>query len=93
MNLPENIFQRINNLPSDETVCNNSQELFNNTFSNSGFDHKIKFQPLTENQDRNRNKNRGRMIVWFNFSYSFNVANNICKKFLLLFDKHFPQAY
>lgn len=50
-------------------------------------------QASTENQDHNRNENRERMIVWFNFSYSFNVANNICKKFLLLFDKHFPQAY
>ena len=61
-NLPESISQRINKLSSDKTVFNNSKKLFNNALSNSEFDHKIKFYPLTENKDRSRNKNRGRKI-------------------------------
>ena len=62
-NLPESISRRINKLSSDKTVFNNSKELFNNALFNSGFDHKIKFQPLTENKDLSRDKNRGRKIV------------------------------
>ena len=80
-------------MSSDKTVFKNSRELFNNALSNSGFDDKIKFQPLTENKDRSRNKNKGQKIVWFNLPYSYNVATNIGKKFLLLLDKHFPKAY
>ena len=57
-NLPESISQRINKLPSDKTVFNNAKEIFDNDLSNSGFDHKIKFQLLTENKDRSRNKNK-----------------------------------
>ena len=57
-NLPESISQRINKLPSDKTVFNNAKEIFDNNLSNSGFDHKIKFQLLTENRDRSRNKNK-----------------------------------
>ena len=92
-NLPESISQRINELPSDKTVFNNSKELFKNALSNNVFDHKIKFQPLTKNKDRIRNKNRGRKIVWFNPPYKCNVATNMGKKFLLLLDKHFPKAH
>ena len=80
-------------MSSDETVFNNSKELFNNALFNSGFDHKIKFQPFTENKDLSRDKNRGRKIVWFNPPYSCNVATNIGKKFLLLLDKHFPKPH
>ena len=80
-------------MSSDKTVFNNSKELFKNALSSSEFDHKIKFQPLTENKDRSRNKNRGRKIVWLNPSYSCNVSTNIGKKFLLLLDKHFPTAH
>ena len=69
-NFPKIISRRINKLSSDKTVFNNSKELFNNTLFNSGFDHKIKFQPLTENKDLSRDKNRGRKIVWFNPPYS-----------------------
>ena len=90
-NLPESIRRPINKLSSDKTVFNKSKELFNNTLSNSGLDHKIKFKPLTENKDRSRNKNRGQKIVWFKPPYSCNVATNIGQKFLLLLDKHFPK--
>ena len=92
-NLPESISRRINKLSSDKTVFNNSKELFNNALFNSGFDHKIKFQPLTENKDLSRDKNRGRKIVWFNPPYSCIVATKIGKKFLLLLDKHFPKPH
>ena len=77
-NLSESLSRHINNLSCDKTVFNNSKELFNNTLCNSGFDHRIKFQRPTENEDRSRNKNRG--------------ATNIGKNFCLLLDKHFPKA-
>ena len=80
-------------MSSDKTVFNNSKKLFNNALSNSEFDHKIKFYPLTENKDRSRNKNRGRKIEWFNPPYSCNVVINIGKKILLLLDKHFPKPH
>ena len=54
-NLPESISQHIK-LPSDKTVFNNSKQLFNNTLSTCRFDHKIMFQPLTENKDHSCNK-------------------------------------
>ena len=90
-NLSESISGRINKLSSDETIFNNSKKLFNSAPSNSGFDHKIKFQPLTENKDRSRNKNWERKIVWFNLPC--NVTTNIGRRFLLLLDKHFPKAH
>ena len=92
-NLPESISRRANKLSSGKTVFNNSKELFNNSLSNSGFGHKIKFQSLTENQDRNRKRNRGRKIVRFNLPYSCNVATTIDENFLLLTDKHFHKAH
>ena len=92
-NLPDSIFRPISKLSSDKTVFNNSKELFNNALSKRRFDHKITFQPLTEKKDRSRNKNKARKTVWFNAPYSYNVATNICKKFLLLLDKHFPKVY
>ena len=49
--------------------------------------------PLDENQDRKPNKKRGQKIVWFNSAYSRNVRTNIGKNFLLLIDKHFPNAH
>ena len=62
-NLPESTSKRINKLSSDKTVFNNSKELFNNALSNSGFEHKIKVQPFTENKYRSSNKNRGQKTV------------------------------
>ena len=41
-------------LPSNKTVVNNCKELFNKVLSNSQLNNKIKFQPLTENEDRKR---------------------------------------
>ena len=92
-NLPESISRRANKLSSGKTVFNNSKVLFNNSLSNSGFGHKIKFQSLTENQDRNRKRNRGRKIVRFNLPYSCNVATTTDENFLLLTDKHFQKAH
>ena len=63
--LSESISRHISKVSSDEIVFNNSKKLFSNALSNSGFELKIKFQSLTENQDHNGNKNRGRSIVWF----------------------------
>ena len=91
--LRESISQRINKLSSDKTVFNNSIELFNKALSNRGFDHKIKFPPLTENKGRSRNKNRGRRIVWLSPPHSCNIATNISKKFLVPLDKHFPKEH
>ena len=91
-NLPESISWRINKLSYDKTVFNNSKKLFNNALSNSGFDHKMKFQPLTEDKDRGHNNSRGRKIVRFNPLYSCNVAINTGKKSLLLLDKYFSKA-
>ena len=91
-NLPESISWRMNKLSYDKTVFNNSKKLFNNALSNSGFDHKMKFQPLTEDKDRGHNKSRGWKIVLFNPLYSCNVAINTGKTSLLLLDKYFSKA-
>ena len=73
----------MNKLSSYKIVFNNFKDLFTNALSNIGLDHKIKFEPLTENQDRKRNKNREK-IVRFNLPYGSKVAINIGKTFLLL---------
>ena len=83
----------MNRFSSNKTVFSNSKQLFNNALSYSGFDHKMKFQPITENKDHSHNKNRGWKIVWFNPPYSCNVPTNIDRKILLLLDKHFPKAH
>ena len=43
-NLPGNISKRINNLSGDETTFNKSKDLYNNTMTKNGFEHKIAFQ-------------------------------------------------
>ena len=47
MNSNSNDPPNVNKFSSDETVSNSSKELLKNALSNSGFDHKIKFQPHT----------------------------------------------
>ena len=62
-NLPGNISKRINNLSVDKATFNKSKDLYNNTYVESGFKHKITFQKEQNTSTVTHNtKNRKRMI-------------------------------
>ena len=91
-NLPESISRRINKLSSDKSAFENSENLYNNALSSSGFKDKTKFNPDL-NKNISRNKNRKRKIIWFSPTYINNVSTNIGKSFLTILDRHFPKSH
>ena len=54
----------------------------------SGYDFKLKFEPITRN--KKRKNNRSREITWFNPPFSQNVSTNVGAMFLKLIDTCFP---
>ena len=64
-NSPENISRRINKFSSDKSIFENSKDLYNSALSNSGFKHKIKFNPDYK-RNISKNNNRKRKIIWLN---------------------------
>ena len=64
-NSPENISRRINKFSSDKSLFENSKDLYNSALSNSGFKHKIKFNPDYK-RNISKNNNRKRKIIWLN---------------------------
>ena len=89
-NIPESINKRLTGISSSENIFNHSKTPYQNALNNSGYDYRLKHNPLPPHQNRNKN-NRKRNITWYNPPYSKNVKTNIGHHFLKLIDKHFPQ--
>ena len=63
-NLPENIRKRISKLSSSIRILDNSNDLYDNALSASGFQQRIKFEQ--HNTSTTPNRNRKRNIIWCN---------------------------
>ena len=87
------IGQRISDLSCDKAAFEKAAPEYNQALQRSDFKHTIMYKPLQSSLHRSNNNNkkkRKRNIIWFNPSFSENVATNIGKKFFSLLSKHFP---
>ena len=64
-NLPRNVNQRLSNNSSNEQLFNDTVAPFQEAITKSGYDFKLKFDPLASNP-KPKSKNRKRNILWFN---------------------------
>ena len=85
-NLPKSINKRLSEISSDERSFKRAAPIYQNALDNSGYNHKLEYQPptppTTPPTTTNRKKNRRRNITWYNPPYSSNVATNIRQSFL-----------
>ena len=92
-NIPESINKRLSNNSKNETIFNESTNVYQQSLKNSGYKEKLKYME-TKNQinTEKRRRNRNRNVTWFNPPYSNNVKTDVGKKFLSLLDRCFPQG-
>ena len=83
--IPESINQRLSNISSDETVFNQVAPDYQTVLEESGYQHKLKFQPGTQKERKKRSRRRN--ITWFNPPFDQRVKTNLGKKFLKIVDE------
>jgi hypothetical protein len=86
-NIPLGINRRLSSISSDKESFDAAIPPYQEALKNSGYDHKLEFNPDTTKKKRTRNRN----IIWYNPPYSANVATNIGHRFLQLIDECFPK--
>ena len=72
---------------SNEKISNESTLIYQESLKKSGYDYKLKYQKIPQQQTQNNN---GKETIWFNPPYSMNVATNVGRIFFNLINKHFP---
>ena len=87
--IPKSSEKRISTLSSNETIFNESKEIYQKTLEKSGYRQTLKYHPSNENVSNNR-RNRKQNVIWFNPSFSANVRTKVGNYFLSLIKKHFP---
>ena len=85
--IPTSIEKRISNLSSNETIFNESKEIYQNALEKSDYRQTLKYRPSNENVS-NRKQIRKRNINWFNPRFSANVKTKVGNYFLNLIRKH-----
>ena len=89
--IPEAVNKRLSSISQNEEVFNAAKAPFQESLTNSGFEHELKYQqPSSQNK---KNKNRSRNRTWFNPPFSQNVSTNVGAKFLKLIDSCFPPQH
>ena len=91
-NIPLNINKRLSNISSSKEVFDKSIAPYQRALEESGYDHKLTYNPLPEQATRNRRK-RTRNITWYNPPFASNVKSNLGRKFLHIVDKCFPKNH
>ena len=89
-NLPKGIEKRVSTLCSDEDTFNRHKGLYEKALKDSGYNHKMEFQPTPGNKTAKK-RQRWPVQIWFNPPFSLNIRTNVGKKFLQLVDKYFPK--
>ena len=87
--IPTLIDKRISILSSNETIFNESKEIYKKSLEKSGYRQSLKYHPVNENAS-NSKRNRKRNVIWFNLPFSVNVKTEVGNYFLNLIRKHFP---
>ena len=91
-NIPLNINKRLTNISSSKEVFDESIAPYQQALKESGYDHKLTYNPLPEQATKNRRK-RTRNITWYNPPFASNVKTNLGRKFLQIVDKCFPKNH
>ena len=88
--LPISIETRLRNLSSSKEIFEEAATHYQEALTKCGFNHKLKFETVDNNNQSSQNRSRKRKVIWFNPPFSKNVCVNVAKYFLDLVDKHFP---
>ena len=85
--IPNSIELRLSATSISQSIFRNSTHMCEEALKKSGYSQNLTYisylHPVI-------NKNHKRNIIWFNPPFSKNVCTNIGKRFLNLFDHHFP---
>ena len=87
-NIPKSINRRLSSISSNEEVFNNSVKVHQEALEKSGYDFKLKFEPV--NFEERKSEKRSRNITYFNPSFSLSVKTKVGKEFLKILDSSFP---
>jgi len=90
-NVPLNINKRLTSISSNQDVFNETIKPYQEALNESGYDHKLTFNPQADKKTKNRNRKRN--ITWYNPPWNFNVKTNLGKKFISTVDKCFPKNH
>ena len=91
-NIALEVNRRLSSISSNKNVFNQASPPYQRALQQSGFDHKLEYDPPKETNSRKK-KTRRRQITWFNPPFSQNVSTNIGRKFLLLLDNCIPPGH
>ena len=90
--ISKSIEKRISTLSSNETIFNESKEIYQKALEKSGYRQTLKYHPSNENVSNNK-RNRKRNVIWFNPPFSANVKTKVGNYFLSLIKKRFPPGH
>ena len=90
--IPTSIEKRISTLSSNETIFNESKEIYQKALEKSGYRQTLKYHPSNENVSNNK-RNRKRNVIWFNPPFSANVKTKFRNYFLNFIRKHFSSHH
>ena len=91
-NIPRNINKRLTSISSSKEVFGESIAPYQQALKESGYDHKLTFNPSPEQAPKNKKK-QVRNITWYNPPSDSNVRSNLRRKFLHIINKCFPKNH
>ena len=91
-NIPLNISKRLTSISSSKEVFDESIAVYQKALTESGYDHKLTYNPPQEKALKNKRK-WTRNITWYNPPFSSNVRTNLERKFLHISGKCFPKNH
>ena len=91
-NIPLNINKRLTSISSSKEVFDESIAPYQKALTESGYDHKLTYNPPQEKAPKNKRK-RTRNITWYNPPFNSNVRTNLGRKFLHIPGKCFPKNH
>ena len=86
-NIPSSIEKRLNTISSSEAEFNEAKTDYERALGNAGYSAELK------NSATRTSRKRRRRIVWYNPTFSKNVATNIGREFFTLLQLHFPKQH
>ena len=89
-NIPPAVNRRLSSIASNEAVFVAETIVNQEALAASGYNHKLKFEPI--HNPGGRSRHRGRRRTYFNPPFSVNVETNVAAKFLKIIDSCFPPS-
>ena len=77
--IPKTIVKRLSQLSSNKEIFNESAPFYENKLYQSGYQQKLKYDPVYTKTNNKRNHKRN--IIWFKSTFNTNVSTKISKYF------------